>query len=440
MSDKGPKNKKNLIIRNAHIVDPFHKTDEVLDLQLKDKKIVQIGKGLEDPEAETLDAKGLHLLPGLIDLHVHFREPGYEQKETIETGCEAAIAGGFSACVVMPNTKPACDNAQMVKYQIERGKSCGFNLFPAGALTQGREGKKISEMAEMKAAGAVAVTDDGDWLQDSGVARRVYEYAATYDLVVMSHAEDKNLSQNGVMNEGVVSTRLGLRGRPNASEDAATSRDIELARLTGCRLHLCHVSTAGAVEMIRRAKADGLKITSEATPHHIRLIDAIFQSYDTNYKMNPPLRTESDRLAVIRGLEDGTIDAIATDHAPHAVEEKDQDIEVAPNGVIGLESSLAVVLTELYHGRKWNLADIVRKMSLGPSDIIGKPQFGRLTRGELANFILVDIQREWVFGVEAIRSKSRNSCFLGEKLKGRVMMSVLNGKFYELCGEISLKG
>jgi dihydroorotase len=236
MSENLAKIKKNLIIKNAHIVDPFNKRDQVADLHLKDRKIVQIGADLSDSEAEVMDARGLHLLPGLIDLHVHFREPGYEQKETIETGCDAAIYGGFSACVVMPNTKPACDNAQMVKYQIERGKNCGFNIFPAGALTQGREGKKISEMAEMKAAGAVAVSDDGDWLYDSGVARRAYEYAATYNLVVMSHAEDKCLSVNGVMNEGVVSTQLGLRGRPNASEDVATARDIELARLTGCQV------------------------------------------------------------------------------------------------------------------------------------------------------------------------------------------------------------
>jgi dihydroorotase len=320
----------------------------------------------------------------------------------------------------------------MVKYQIERGKNYGFNLFPAGALTQGREGKKISEMAEMKAAGAVAVSDDGDWLYDSGVARRAYEYAATYDLVVMSHAEDKTLSVNGVMNEGVTSAKLGLRGKPNASEDAATARDIELARLTGCRLHLCHVSTCGAVNMIRRAKADGLRITCETTPHHIALTDEAFATYDTNFKMHPPLRTEKDRLAVMQGLEDGTIDAIATDHAPHAGEEKNQDIEIAPNGVIGLESAFAVVLTELYHGRQWKMADIVRKMSLNPSDIIGKTHFGRLTKGDLANFILADLGRERIFGLDDIRSKSKNSCFLGKKLKGKVLYSVLNGKFYEL--------
>lgn len=433
MNDIGPKSKRNLIIKNAHVVDPFYKIDEVLDLQLKDKKIFQIGKNLSDAEAEEIDARGLHLLPGLIDLHVHFREPGFEQKETIKTGIAAAIHGGFAACVVMPNTKPACDNAQMVKYQIERGKNYGFNIFPAGSLTQGREGKKISEMAEMKMAGAVAVSDDGDWLYDSGVARRAYEYAATYQLVVMSHAEDKTLSVNGVMNEGVMSSKLGLRGRPNASEDAATARDIELARLTGCWLHLCHVSTHGSVDMVRRAKADGLKITCEATPHHIALTDAAFESYDTNFKMNPPLRTEKDRLAVIQGLEDGTIDAIATDHAPHAYEEKDQDIELAPNGVIGLESSFAVVMTELYHGKKWKLADIVRKMSLNPSDIIGKTNLGRLTKGEMANFILTDINREWIFGLDSIRSKSKNSCFLGRKLKGKVLYSILNGKFYELA-------
>ncbi len=423
---------KNLIIRNAHIVDPANKIDEVMDLHVKSHRIVKWGKDLAAEEAEILDAKKLHLLPGLVDLHVHFREPGYEHKETIETGAQAAIAGGFVACVTMPNTKPACDNAQVVKYQMERANVLNFNIFPAGTLTQGREGKKISEMAEMKAAGAVAVTDDGGWVADSGVARRAYEYAATYGLPIMSHAEDHSISVNGVMNEGIVSSKLGLRGCPNAAEDIATARDIELVRLIKGQLHFQHVSTRGAVEMIRRAKAEGLPITAEATPHHIALTDEEFVKYDTFYKMNPPLRTERDRQAIMAGLEDGTIDAIATDHAPHALEEKDRDIEVAPFGAIGLESAFGVIMTELFHGRKWKLEDIVKKMSLIPAEILKKANFGRLKVGEQANFILVDVEKDWVFAEDNVNSKSLNSGFYVKKLKGKVLHTFVKGYQYAL--------
>lgn len=425
---------KNVMIKNIHVVDPANRLDEVLDVHVKDLKLVKWGKNLEAQDAVVIDGKGQHLFPGFIDMHVHFRDPGFEHKETIETGIQAAIYGGFVACVTMPNTKPACDNAQIVKYQIERGDLYYFNIFPAGALSQGQEGKKISEMAEMKAAGAIAVTDDGLWLCDSGVARRAYEYATTYGLLVMTHAEDPCLSRNGVMNESKTSTMLGLRGKPNASEDVATARDIELARLTGCRLHVQHISTRGAMEMVKRAKAEGLKVTAEAAPHHMVLTDKELASYDTNFKMNPPLRTEDDRLAVLEGLKDGTIDAIATDHAPHAAEEKDQDFELAPNGVIGLESAFGVVITELYHGKKWKLSDIICKMSLNPSELIGKNSLGRLTQGALANFVVADLNHDWVFGVEHIQSKAKNSCFLGKKLKGKVHHTFANGYHYSLKG------
>ncbi|HQB12358.1 MAG TPA: dihydroorotase [Candidatus Omnitrophota bacterium] len=423
---------KNLLIKNARIIDPVNSIDEVMDLHVQSRKIVKWGKNLQSDDAETMEAKGLCLMPGLVDLHVHFREPGYEHKETIESGVQAAIAGGFVACVAMPNTKPACDNAQVVKYQMERANLLNFNLWPAGTLTQGREGKKVSEMAEMKAAGAVAVTDDGNWVVDSGVARRAYEYAATYGLPVMTHAEDPTISLNGVMNEGIVSTKLGLRGRPNASEDIATARDIELTRLCQCHLHVQHVSTRGAVDMIRRAKAEGLSVTAEATPHHIALTDTEFVKYDTFYKMNPPLRTEEDRLAVIKGLEDGTIDAIATDHAPHALEEKDLDIEKAPFGTIGLESAFGVVMTELYHGRKWKIGDVIRKLSVVPSEILKKTNLGRLKAGDHANFILVDLDLEWCFEQKDIYSKSMNSCFFGKKLKGKVLHTFVKGFQYTL--------
>ena len=423
---------KNLVIRNAHVIDPFHKIDDTLELYIKNGKVQKWGKKLEVPsDADVFDAKGMYLFPGFIDLQVHFRDPGFENKETIESGVVAAISGGFSACVTMPNTKPTCDNAQVVKYQFDRGALSDFNIFPAGALTQGIAGQKISEMSEMKHAGAVAVTDGSNWLQDSGVARRAYEYAATYDLVVMSQAEDLRLSAAGVMNESVVSTRLGLRGRPGAAEDIATARDLELARLTGCKLHLTNVTTKRAVEYIREAKQEGIRVTAQATPHHMFLTEDDFVTYDTNFKISPPLRSPEDQRAVLEGLKDGTIDVIGSDHSPHAAEEKELDVEVAPDGVVGLESYFGVVMTVLNHGQKIPIANIVRKMSLHPSEIIGKPKLGKLGAGELANFVLADLNHEWVFEPKHIHSKSKNSCFFGKKLKGKVIHNFVNGYHYD---------
>jgi len=425
---------KNLVIRNAHVVDPFHKIDDTLELYIKNGKAQKWGKKLEVPaDADVFDAKGLYLFPGFIDLQVHFRDPGFENKETIESGVIAAISGGFAACVTMPNTKPTCDNAQVVKYQFDRGALSDFNIFPAGALTQAIAGQKISEMSEMKHAGAVAVTDGSNWLQDSGVARRAYEYAATYDLVVMSQAEDLRLSAAGVMNESVVSTRLGLRGRPGAAEDIATARDLELARLTGCKLHLTNVTTKRAVEYIREAKQEGIRVTAQATPHHMFLTENDFVTYDTNFKMSPPLRSIEDQRAVLEGLKDGTIDVIGSDHSPHAAEEKELDVEVAPDGVVGLESYFGVIMTALYHGLKMPLANIVQKMSLKPSEIIGKPKLGRLGEGELANFVIADLNYEWVFEPKHIHSKSKNSCFFGRKLKGKVIHNFVNGYHYDFA-------
>lgn len=424
---------KNLIVRNAHVVDPFHKIDEVLELYVKNGKLQKWGKKLDAPaDADVFDAKGLYLFPGFIDLQVHFRDPGFENKETIEGGVLAAISGGFSACVTMPNTKPTCDNAQVVKYQIDRGALSDFNIFPAGALTQGINGQKISEISEMKNAGAVAVTDGLQWLQDSGVARRAYEYATTYDMVVMSQAEDARLSAAGVMNESVVSTRLGLRGRPGAAEDIATARDLELARLTGCKLHLMNVSTKRAVEYIREAKQEGIRVTAQVTPHHLMLTENDFITYDTNFKISPPLRSSDDQRALLEGLKDGTIDAIGSDHSPHAAEDKDMDVEVAPDGVVGSESYFGAIMTVLYHGQKIALSEIVRKMSLLPSEIINKSKLGKLSEGDLANFVLADLNHEWIFEPKHIRSKSKNSCFFGRKFKGRILHNFVNGYHYDL--------
>lgn len=422
----------NLLIQGVHVVDPKGGKDEPLDLLLKDGKISQIGKSIAAGGAEILDGKGLHAFPGLIDLHTHFREPGYEGKETIVTGAKAAIRGGFVAAVSMPNTNPPCDHQGVIDNIVRKAKEVPFYIFPSGTISKGREGKELSEMADLKQAGIVAVTDDGSWVADSLLMRRALEYASMLDLIVMSHAEDLRLSAGGVMNEGLCSTRLGLKGIPGASEEAAVARDIELARLTKGRLHICHISTARAAELVRRAKAEGIFVTAEVTPHHLALTDESVEGYDTFFKMNPPLRTGDDRKALRKALKEGVIDCIATDHAPHTDEEKMQEFDAAPFGVTGLETALPSVLTELYHGEKWTLAEIVQVMSVRPAEILKLgPSFGQLEKGEEANLTVVDVSREWAVKPEEFQSKSKNSCFTGKKLKGKIVATVCAGKLWK---------
>ncbi|HLD50625.1 MAG TPA: dihydroorotase, partial [bacterium] len=408
----------NLLIQGAHLVDPKNGTDGPMDLLLKDGKIAAIGKSVPAGAAEILNGKGLHVFPGLIDLHTHFREPGFEGKETIVTGARAALRGGFVASVSMPNTNPPCDHQGVIDNIVRKAKEVPYYIFPSGTISKGREGKELSEMADLKQAGIVAVTDDGSWVADSLLMRRALEYASMLDLIVMSHAEDMRLSADGVMNEGLCSTRLGLKGIPGASEEAAVARDIELARLTRGRLHICHLSTARSAELVRRAKQEGLPVTAEVTPHHLALTDESVEGYDTFFKMNPPLRTEEDREALRQALREGVIDCVATDHAPHTDEEKMREFDEAPFGVTGLETALPSVLTELYHGEKWTLSEIVRVMSARPAEILKLgPHFGRLEKGEEANLTVVDVSKEWTVKTEEFQSKSKNSCFVGKKLK-----------------------
>ena len=421
----------NLLIRNAHILDPKSGMNEILDLAIKDGKISEIGKALKS-SGDVLDAKGQHLIPGLIDLHTHLREPGQEAKETIYSGAMAALRGGYVACVSMPNTNPPCDHPGVVEKIFQKAKEVPFHIFPSGTISKGREGKELAEIADLKKAGVVALTDDGSWVPDSLLMRRAMEYASMFDLIVMSHCEDLRLSAGGVMNESINSTKLGLPGISASSEDVAVSRDIELARLTRAHLHICHLSTARSVELVRRAKAEKIPVTAEVTPHHLALTDEDLEGYNTNYKMNPPLRTSEDVKALRKGLKDGVIDCIATDHAPHTQEEKMQEFDCAPFGVIGLETALAVVLTELYHGEKWKLEEIVKMFSVRPSEILKLgSDFGKIEKGAQANLALLDLNHDWVVSFEHLASKSKNSCFLKKKLKGKVTATICAGKLWK---------
>ncbi len=424
----------NLLIRGAHILDPQNKRDGIFDLLVRKGKIASIQANLraENKETEILDAQGLHLLPGLIDLHTHFREPGYEAKETILTGSRAALKGGFVASVSMPNTMPPCDHQGVIDNIIRKAREVPYHIFPAGTISKGREGKELSEMADLKQAGILAVTDDGDWVSDSLLMRRALEYASMLNLIVMSHCEDKRLSANGVMNEGLSSTRLGLRGIPSASEEIAVARDIELARLTGARLHLCHISTARSVELIRRAKTEGIQVTAEVTPHHLALTDESVEGYNTCFKMNPPLRSAEDAAALRKALREGVIDCVATDHAPHSEEDKMSEFDESPFGVIGLETALATLLTELFHKEKWPLAEIVRITSIRPKEILGLGnEFGTIEEGAEANLTLVDLGKEWTATLDTFESKSKNSCFIHSKFKGKVAATLCAGKLWK---------
>ncbi|MBI4368196.1 MAG: dihydroorotase [Candidatus Omnitrophica bacterium] len=422
----------NLLIKQVHVIDPQNKVDGVFDVLIKKRLVAELKKEVNSDGVEVLDGNGKYLFPGLVDMHVHFREPGYEQKETILSGSKAALAGGFVAVVTMPNTDPPCDHQSVIDNIIRKANEVPFYIFPCGTLTKERAGKELSEMADLKRAGAWAVSDDGAWVSDSLLMRRAMEYASMLGLLVMTHAEDKRLASGGVMNEGIMSTRLGLKGIPNASEAVAVSRDILLAQLTGAPLHLTHISTKESVDLIRLAKADQLPVTADVTPHHLALTDEALEHYDTNFKMMPPLRTEADRQAVLEGLGDGTIDAIATDHAPHTEEEKMAEFPEAPVGVVGVETALGVALTHLYHTKVLSLKDVVIKMSTRPAEILKLPkQFGQIKVGAEANLTLVDVNQEWIVKKEEFVSKSKNSCFIGMKLKGKAVATICRGQLWQ---------
>jgi len=417
-----------LLIRGGRVVDPSQGVDEVLDLLLVNGAVLALGKNVGPAaEAREIDARGLVVTPGLIDVHVHLREPGQEHKETIASGARAAAAGGITAVCSMPNTDPPVDDPATVGFVVAEGKRAGAaRVFPMGAISVGMAGQALTEIGEMVEAGAIAVTDDGRPVMDSGLMRLALEYAQGFGIPVVDHPEDLTLSRDGSMNEGLVSSRLGLRGKPNASEDIHIIRDILLAKLTGGRIHLQHVSTAYGVEAIRRAKAEGLQVTGEASPHHLLLTDEAVDGYRTEAKMNPPLRSPEDREAVRQGLLDGTLDMVATDHAPHHYDEKEAAFDDAPNGVVGLETSLGLIHTHFVATGLMDLSTMVERMSVAPARVFALPG-GSLSVGSPGDVTVFDPEAEWVVDPKRFLSKSRNTPFAGWKLKGKPMFTVVGG-------------
>jgi dihydroorotase len=398
-------------------------------LHVKRGRVEALGVGAPATEGlPALDGGGMVLAPGFVDLHVHFREPGQEEKETVASGSLAAAAGGFTSVVTMPNTDPAIDHSGLVRYIIDRARECNLcRVFPTGALSPGRRGEAMAELGDMVNAGAVGFTDDGSPIVNGGLMASALKYTRMLGVPVISHAEDPTITGGGVMHGGYWSARLGLKGMPRAGEDTMIFRDIELARATGGHLHVAHVSTRGAVDLIRRAKADGVHVTAEATPHHFSLDHARCRDFSPLFKMSPPLREPEDVNAVAEGLADGTIDCIATDHAPHTATEKEYQFDEAPFGVIGLETAFAVGMTYLVQTGVMDLGQLVAAMSEKPASIFNL-ETGGLEEGGTADFVLLDPEAEWTVGVDTLRSRSRNSAYLGEKLTGRVLSTFLRGR------------
>jgi len=416
-----------VVIRHGRVIDPGRINGQA-DVLIQDGTIAQVGKGLAVPPGATvMDASGKWVLPGFVDLHVHLREPGFEYKETIQTGTSAAVAGGFTSVCCMPNTSPVNDNQSVTEFILDKARAAGLaHVFPIGAITKGSEGKELAEFGELKDAGCVAVSDDGKPVMNGMVMRRALEYARAFALTVVDHCECLHLSEGGCMHEGLVATELGLHGVPAAAEDVMVARNLALAELTGGRLHLAHLSTAGSVRMVREAKARGVKITSEACPHHFLLTVEAVREFNTNAKMNPPLRSRKDVDAIKAGLKDGTIDAIATDHAPHADFEKQREFDYAPFGVVGLETAWGLALTLVDEGTL-SVEQVVALLTVQPARAFGLPK-GTLAVGADADVTIVDPEAQWVVEPERFRSKGRNTPFAGWKLKGRVVTTIVGGR------------
>ena len=419
---------RSILIRGGRVIDPASGVDRVTDVLLQDGRIEAIDDRLSAPDgADVIDATGMVVCPGLIDLHVHLREPGGEHKETIATGSMAAVAGGYTTVCAMPNTDPPIDDPAAVGFVRAEGVRAGrARVHPVGAISVGMGGERLTEFGEMVDAGAVGVTDDGRPVSDAGLMRLALEYARTFDIPVAAHCEVLSLSRKGSMNEGIVSTRLGLTGIPNAAEDVMIARDIILAELTGGRLHVQHVSTRGGVELIRRAKDAGLLVTAEATPHHLTLTEDAVDQYRTDAKMNPPLRTNADRLAVREGLADGTLDCIATDHAPHHYDEKEQAFDDAPFGIVGLETALGVVLTHVVSEGVLSLPKAIERMTIGPAKAF-KLEGGTLRRGAPADVTIFDPSAAWTVDPKRFKSRSRNTPYAGWPLNGRALVTIVGG-------------
>ena len=419
-----------LLIRGAHVVDSQVGLDAVRDVVVEGERIAEVAEGVQVPVgAEVIDGAGKYLVPGLVDIHVHFRDPGYEYKETIETGSRAAAVGGFTDVATMPNTDPVTDTGEGIRYQIDKGDACGLvHVRPIGACTKGEQGEQLAEIGDMAHEGACMFSDDGHSVQSAGMLRTVIDYVSQFDRVVACHCEVASLSNHGQVNEGRASTRLGLAGWPAAGEEVEISRDIDLCRLTGCALHICHISTARGAELVRAAKAEGLPVTAEVCPHHLFLDEtALDETYDTNLKMNPPLRTPEDAAALREALVDGTIDCVVTDHAPHAPFEKEREFEAAPFGVVGLETSLPLVLTNLVATGKMSWARLVEAMCVAPRRI-ARLEPVRVEEGSVADLTLIDPELAFDVTPELFAGKQDNSAFMGAHLTGRATDTLVAGR------------
>ena len=417
----------NLLITNARVVDPSQELDTTLDILIEDGVIARVDRRIKAAHVETLDATGLVATPGFIDLHTHLREPGQEHKETIATGTRAAVAGGYTAVCAMANTVPPNDEravTEMVRAEAARNGSC--RVYPVGAVSKGLLGEEMAELADLRAAGCVAVSDDGKPVWNAQLMRRALEYCSMLGIPVIAHEEDANLNEGGVMHEGFTSTLLGMRGIPAASEETLVARDVILARLTGAHVHIAHLSTAGAIDAVRRARAEGVRVTCEVTPHHLALGDDAVQSFSTNLKMNPPLRAEAHRRALLEGIADGTVDAIATDHAPHHFDEKNVEFELAPFGVIGLETAFAVCYRQLVLGKVIALPRLIDLFSCGPARVFALPG-GTLKTGSLGDVTLLDLAARYDVTRDSFVSKAANSPFVGESYQGRPVATVVGG-------------
>jgi dihydroorotase len=417
-----------LIIRNGRVIDPAAHRDATGDLLVRDGRIAASLSAAERAGAELIDASGLVVAPGLVDIHVHLREPGQTHKEDIRSGTRAAAAGGFTAVVCMPNTQPPGDNPGTIRRIRDAcARNAIVNVYPTGCLTVGMQGEQLAPIGSLRAEGVVAVTDDGACVQDNDVMRRVVEYAGMFDLPVLDHCQDAAMTRGAVMHEGLWSLRLGLRGWPAAAEDLIVSRNVVLAHYTGCHIHMQHISSANAVDIVRRAKARGIRVSAEATPHHLFFTDADCRGYDTSFKMNPPLRAEADRAAIIEGVLDGTLDVIATDHAPHSDYEKDCEFDLAPFGIVGLETALAASLEVFYHAGRCGLPDVLACLTSKPAALLRLPK-GTLAVGADADIVLFDPYAAWTVDAHAMQSKSANSPWHDRVLRGRVQRTIVAGR------------